>query len=131
VFKVFIQRTKSAYPEFDIDTKGIKSFAREHYKNAPEDARWNGRQIRNAFHTAVVSSFDECGLMIDIDYTQAMAEYEARTNVAGLDPNDPISYGKDCKVTVKLGRKHFDAVAQAVQLFDKYMYGEPCYASRE
>lgn len=69
--------------------------------------------------------------MLDIDYTQAMAEYEARTNVAGLNPNDPISYGKDCKVTVKLNRKHFDAVAHAVQLFDKYMYEEPCCASRE
>lgn len=54
VFKVFIKRAKKAYPHFDIDAKAIKSFARKHYQESSEDARWNGRQIRNAFHTALV-----------------------------------------------------------------------------
>ncbi|KAJ4291995.1 hypothetical protein N0V90_009894 [Kalmusia sp. IMI 367209] len=108
VFKVFIQRTKKTYAGrrhlFDIDTKAIKAFAREHYNRVSEDARWNGRQIRNAFHTAL-----------------AMAEYDARTKIAGLDPTDPNAYGKDCEVTVKLGRSQFEAVANTVALFDDYL----------
>ena len=50
-----------------------------------------------------------------------MAEYDARTKGAGLDPTDLEAYGKDCKVAVKLGKSQFKAVAKTVRLFDDYL----------
>lgn len=112
MFKVFLQRTMNTYSDrgdsFEVDTKGIKAFARDHYNRVSEDARWNGRQIRNAFHTAL-----------------AMAEYDARTKIAGLDPTDPKAYSQDCKAPVKLGRSQFEAIANTVSLFDDYLFVNP------
>ncbi|KAF1996046.1 P-loop containing nucleoside triphosphate hydrolase protein, partial [Amniculicola lignicola CBS 123094] len=63
VLNTIIEQTRRANEErgrnFIIDADDIRSFAKEHYRVNSESSRWNGRQIRNAFHTAV-----------------AMAEYE-------------------------------------------------------
>ncbi|KAF2647422.1 hypothetical protein K491DRAFT_784737 [Lophiostoma macrostomum CBS 122681] len=108
VWKTFIKQTQKANanrPNFRIDAKGIKTFAREHYKRSSENSRWNGRQIRNAFHTAI-----------------AMAEYEARAKQPNINVRDPLSYEKDLgDVKVELGRQQFDVISSTVRQFDDYI----------
>jgi len=74
-----------------IDRKGIMRFARRHWK---ANNRWNGRQIKNAFQTAV-----------------ALAEWDSMTGSAGqLEHQQP-----------SLEVKHFETVAQASTQFDIYL----------
>ncbi|KAN0108850.1 hypothetical protein V8E51_008592 [Hyaloscypha variabilis] len=68
LYEVFIRRTaeeqkNSQITEFKIKRKEIMRFAKSHFKRLEKDglSTWNGRQIRNAFQTAI-----------------ALAEYEAR-----------------------------------------------------
>jgi hypothetical protein len=59
--------------------------------------KWNGRQIRNAFQSAL-----------------AMAEYEARKAAQKKGKNED-----DCQVV--LGRSQFETIAKTVRNFDKYI----------
>lgn len=112
VWETFIRQTEEANkdrPNFHIDSKSIIKFARKHFNSNPESSRWNGRQIRNAFHTGI-----------------AMAEYEARTEqakAAGRDKaKDPLDYGKDVgDVKVVLGKHQFKAISSTVRQFDDYI----------
>ncbi|KUJ07778.1 uncharacterized protein LY89DRAFT_660043 [Mollisia scopiformis] len=74
LYEVFIKRTvdeqkKSQMVEFKIKQKEILRFAKSHFKRLEKSglSTWNGRQIRNAFQTAI-----------------ALAEYEARQPGAEL-----------------------------------------------
>ncbi|KAI9695092.1 MAG: hypothetical protein M1820_008917 [Bogoriella megaspora] len=66
VWETFIAQTKEAiekkgWKHFEIQEDRIRRFAEKHWKENP-DARWNGRQIRNAFHTAIaMAEFDAQG----------------------------------------------------------------------
>ena len=75
-------------------------FAKKHWKEGKDSkrARWNGRQIRNAFHTAV-----------------AMAEFRARTQKDGAEYDE----SKDVKISV--GREEFEKIASTAREFDNYM----------
>jgi hypothetical protein len=102
VWKTFIkQATRKLKNEgrknVNVDAKEIKRFAKEHWEQNPK-ARWNGRQIRNAFRTAV-----------------AMAEFHARENE---DTGDQDA-NKDVKI--KIGREQFDKIAKTAKEFDDYM----------
>jgi len=75
----------------------IREFAKDHYKNNNERTRWNGRQIRNAFHIAI-----------------ALAENDAaeKAKVAKGDK-------KPRKPTLRA--KHFQVVEDASSRFDEYL----------
>jgi len=75
----------------------IEEFAEDHYKNNNRRTRWNGRQIRNAFHIAI-----------------ALAENDAakKTRVAKDDKKPP-------KPTLRA--KHFSVVEDASSKFDEYL----------
>jgi hypothetical protein len=79
----------------DIDIWGVSGFATKHFNEQP-NARWNGRQIRNACQTAL-----------------ALAEFEAQGSsheaILRLD------------AVVKLTVGHFDTVRKAYLEFTKYM----------
>jgi hypothetical protein len=79
----------------DIDEMGIGGFASHHFTAHPQ-ARWNGRQIRNACQTAL-----------------ALAEFEAQGN-SHQDILRP-----DAVVT--LGVKQFEIVRDAYVKFSEYM----------
>jgi hypothetical protein len=103
VWKTFIKQTRRALERNNrtgirIDKEGILKFAKDHWKKHP-DARWNGRQIRNAFHTAV-----------------AMAEFSAR---GGKLANGEYDQERDVKIDV--GRAQFEKIANTVKEFDDYM----------
>ncbi|KAJ5494612.1 hypothetical protein N7463_010699 [Penicillium fimorum] len=80
---------KAQNQDFDIREKEIIKFAKEHFKDIKEKnlLNWNGRQIRNAFQTAV-----------------ALATFDARKNKR---PND-IILGTDQFTRVAAAAEEFD-----------------------
>ena len=64
VWKMNLQRLVEQKHNFDADVKGIIKYAKRHYRTLEKSKRatWNGRQIKNAFQTAI-----------------ALAEFDAKT----------------------------------------------------
>jgi hypothetical protein len=98
VWEMNLQRTKrrKENSNFKIKENEILAFARAHYLR--EEGRWNGRQIRNAFQTAI-----------------ALAEYDA---------NDGSSDGEEATRKthrIILRKRHFETVAKASLDFDQYL----------
>ena len=64
IWKMNLQRLIEQRHNFDADVKGITKYAKRHYRNLEKSKRatWNGRQIKNAFQTAI-----------------ALAEFDAKT----------------------------------------------------
>ncbi|KAI0439890.1 hypothetical protein F4803DRAFT_21152 [Xylaria telfairii] len=89
-------RYKEAGRVIDIDTSDITEFAIDYFENNKE-GRWNGRQIRNAFQSAL-----------------ALAELDA------LGTDDVLNESEHNK-PVNLGRKSFDTVAEAYKGFTSYL----------
>ncbi|KAJ2984565.1 hypothetical protein NUW58_g5996 [Xylaria curta] len=89
-------RYKEAGRVIDIDTAEITEFAIDYFENNRE-GRWNGRQIRNAFQSAL-----------------ALAELDASGTDDFLDESDNNR-------PVVLGRKSFDTVAKAYKGFIDYL----------
>jgi hypothetical protein len=77
----------------DFDDKEIMKFSKRHWKSGN---RWNGRQIKNAFQTAI-----------------ALAEFEHSEERAN-NPDKEMG-------NAKLETKHFDEVALASQNFEQYL----------
>jgi hypothetical protein len=117
VWKTFIDQTRfvlesSGRTNVTVDAEGIEKFAKKHWKENKQ-ARWNGRQIRNAFHTAV-----------------AMAEFGVRSQKTGAD------YDDDRDVKISVGRAEFEKIANTAKEFGVYMtetmHGDPDFvASRD
>ncbi|KAK8055023.1 hypothetical protein PG993_000250 [Apiospora rasikravindrae] len=82
--------------EVEIKESEITQFALDYFENN-KDGRWNGRQIRNAFQSAL-----------------ALAELDALGTDDLLDDTD---HGR----TVVLGKKNFETVAHAYRGFLDYM----------
>jgi hypothetical protein len=99
VWDMNLQRTKRRKENFNfrINRKEILAFAKDHYRHE-EEGRWNGRQIRNAFQTAI-----------------ALAEYDAHDD--GSD--DEEATGKTRRITLR--KDHFETVAKASLDFDQYL----------
>ena len=108
VWETFIDQTKAQMKArddviFRVDKNRIIEFAEKHFDDHPQ-ARWNGRQIRNAFHTAL-----------------AMAEYDARHEETGDSDDADESKKGDEKLVIKLGRDQFEDIALTVKSFDQYI----------
>ncbi|CCF35661.1 hypothetical protein CH063_01351 [Colletotrichum higginsianum] len=99
LYEKFIERTKAEQKKtktynFKIRDKEILAFAKKHYLGLEKENRetWNGRQIRNAFQTAI-----------------ALVEYQDMSK----DADEPKP---------SLGKKQFKSVAQGSREFDDYLY---------
>lgn len=100
IWKMHLGRTQEIKGEkFKIRTKEILKFAKEHYMELKKSGSgsWNGRQIRNAFQTAI-----------------ALAEFEA------MDKNEKQG-DRHKRTQVELTREHFATVAKASAEFDTYL----------
>ncbi|KAI4673644.1 uncharacterized protein J4E88_008700 [Alternaria novae-zelandiae] len=102
VWRTFIDQTKyvlrnSGRSKVTIAEDEIMKFAEKHY-DRNENASWNGRQIRNAFHTAV-----------------AMAEFGARNK------KDDTGYDDHKDATIKVGKAEFKKIARTAEEFEEYM----------
>ncbi|PWY87579.1 hypothetical protein BO70DRAFT_427501 [Aspergillus heteromorphus CBS 117.55] len=86
-------------PSLTIDSKGIKRFAKKHYReNEDGKGRWNGRQIRNAFLIA-----------------SALAHFEKKDlNTAGITSETSVTY-------FDIRPEHFEVVADASMGFERYL----------
>ena len=64
IWKMNLQQLIEQRHNFDADVKGITKYAKRHYRTLEKSKRatWNGRQIKNAFQTAI-----------------ALAEFDAKT----------------------------------------------------
>ena len=91
-----LARTADNVENMIIDDKKILNFAKKHFRNAKRNdkATWNGRQIRNAFQTAI-----------------ALAEWE----VKGERPANGVFE------QARLSVEHFKKVADASADFDEYL----------
>lgn len=100
VFEKNMQRIKDRYRKrqkpIDIHESEITKFALDYF-DENKQGRWNGRQIRNAFQTAL-----------------ALAELDAHGE------NEEMNDDGEDKL-VKLGRSHFDTVAAAYKGFIEYL----------
>ncbi|KAF7956546.1 hypothetical protein EAE96_003881 [Botrytis aclada] len=101
IFKMNMQRVKDRFVKrnrnFKIDEADIGAFARSYF-DANREGRWNGRQIRNAFQTAL-----------------ALAEYDAQGD------DDSISHTDNINKQVILKGRHFETVSEAYLGFVNYM----------
>lgn len=79
------------------DRKGILKFASQHYQDlAKSETTWNGRQIRNAFQTAI-----------------ALAEWDAYQS--------QLKFKSPVPLKPRLEPEHFEKVAKASKHFDAYL----------
>ncbi|KAM0149694.1 hypothetical protein ACHAPG_009242 [Botrytis cinerea] len=101
IFKMNMQRVKDRFVkrnrDFKIDEAGIGAFAKSYYEENRE-GRWNGRQIRNAFQTAL-----------------ALAEYDAQGY------GDAVSLTENINTQVILNGDHFETVSEAYLGFVHYL----------
>ncbi|TEY79740.1 hypothetical protein BOTCAL_0042g00010 [Botryotinia calthae] len=101
IFRMNMQRVKDRFVkrnrDFEIDGPSIGAFARSYYDENRE-GRWNGRQIRNAFQTAL-----------------ALAEYDAQGD------GDAVSLTDSIKKKVILKGSHFETVSEAYLGFVYYL----------
>ena len=96
VWAMNLSRLSKSNRNIYVDRSEIEAFARSHWK---EGKRWNGRQIRNAFQTAV-----------------ALAEYEFQEKCQKCEQT-----GDKPPFRPALDRQHFDAVAKTSAEFDDYL----------
>ena len=101
IWKMNIDRARMVWGDKlsidDDDRKGILKFASKHYKElAQSETTWNGRQIRNAFQTAI-----------------ALAEWDAHQS--------QLKFKSPVPLKPRLEPSHFEQVAKASKHFDAYL----------
>ena len=96
VWDMNLNRLKRSGRHIYVDNKQIKSFAKSHWKDGH---RWNGRQIRNAFQTAIA--------LADYDF------FEKLTMCKETGEKPPAKPA--------LLPKHFKAVTRTNSEFDNYL----------
>ncbi|KAF5494460.1 hypothetical protein CGCS363_v009071 [Colletotrichum siamense] len=91
------QRFKKQGRTITFDISSVEDFASQHYADQPYN-RWNGRQIRNACHTAL-----------------ALAEFDAQKNGSEIN----LEIDKSAPVSLQL--KYFKIVQKAYLDFGEYL----------
>ncbi|KAF2688057.1 hypothetical protein K458DRAFT_440781 [Lentithecium fluviatile CBS 122367] len=98
---------KSAEVKVVFDKEALLDFAQRHFDRCErEGVTWNGRQIRNAFQTAL-----------------ALGHYErlAKIREAGMTPEEAMATGKKKWRTVKLTKANFANIAKTAREFEQYI----------
>ena len=98
VWEMNLERTRENMKDLEVENTNIIRFADKHYRKARIDGhgRWNGRQIRNAFQTAI-----------------ALAQWDARQEL------EKTGVPKKARLTAE----RFIQVAEASLDFDRYLAG--------
>jgi hypothetical protein len=98
---------KSAAIKIVFDKESLLEFAQRHFeKYSQAGVTWNGRQIRNAFQTAI-----------------ALGHYErvAKIRAAEMTPEEALATGKKKWNTVKLTKANFQKIARTASDFEEYI----------
>lgn len=99
VWMMNLRRLKDFGRKVYINDEQIGAFARQHWQHGKDGHRWNGRQIRNAFQTAL-----------------ALAEYDFHEKCKMCE-----QIGEKPPLMPALLPDHFRAVAQTSAEFDNYL----------
>lgn len=99
VWTMNLDRLRKSGRNMYVNDEQIKAFAKQHWRNGTDDRRWNGRQIRNAFQTAI-----------------ALAEYEYHEKCQECDET-----GDKKPIKPALLDRHFQAVADTSAEFSDYL----------
>lgn len=90
-----------------FDRAALLEFAERHYRsNEERGTTWNGRQIRNAFQTAIALGHHE---------------REKRLRAAGMTADEAAGSGQKTWMTVKLMKANFRNVAKTASEFEDYL----------
>jgi hypothetical protein len=108
VWKVNLKRTV-ANDKYRVEKAEIIAFAKERFRKNASDTRWNGRQIRNAFQTAIA--------LAEYDLAEDIKEQQLRDQQDGLNIDRPELRGRRAVLRVE----HFEKVARASKDFDEYL----------
>jgi hypothetical protein len=97
--------------KIEFDENELLTFAEKHYQEHEKEKRtWNGRQIRNAFQTAIaLGRTDRIKMLKKRGLTEQEAEKRAQEK------------GKDKYLKIYLTRKNFRKIAQTAKDFEEYM----------
>ena len=112
IWKAHLNRLKgdnvTGKKRVELDTKAILQFARAHFREASRvKARWNGRQIRNAFQTAVaLAEYDAK----DKDESKQAERARAEALTTEYEPTIP-----------ELKIEYFQRISEAAWQFDDYI----------
>lgn len=90
-----------------FDRDALLEFAERHFEKCDrQGVTWNGRQIRNAFQTAI-----------------ALGHYERISKIreAGMTPEEALKTGKKKWRTVKLTKANFANIAKTAREFEQYI----------
>ncbi|RYP68601.1 hypothetical protein DL771_006573 [Monosporascus sp. 5C6A] len=107
ILKRIERNNEASGVKIKFDRASLLEFADKHYrKNEEMDTTWNGRQIRNAFQTAI-----------------ALGHYERekRLKAAGMTEEDAARSGQKTWMTVKLTRANFRNIAKTASEFEDYL----------
>ncbi|PVH99194.1 hypothetical protein DM02DRAFT_529556, partial [Periconia macrospinosa] len=91
--------------KIDYDREDLISWAEEHYERMEEEdlPTWNGRQIRNAFQSAI-----------------ALASHDRLENIRKQHGSKKVAAKSNLVKKIRLLGKHFDDVSKIVQEFEGY-----------
>ncbi|KAK8127897.1 hypothetical protein PG984_009005, partial [Apiospora sp. TS-2023a] len=101
------KRVEYSQEPIDIQRRKIVKFAKSHW----EQLSWNGRQIRNAFQTAVALA----------EFDANRADHDAATAKAS-DDKDEENKNKRAPIKPVISTKQFRTIAKASMQFDEYLY---------
>lgn len=98
---------KKANIKVRFDREALNNFAEKHYRqHEKSETTWNGRQIRNAFQTALALGYHD-------------RERELRK--AGLTEEEAAASGERKWMRVKLTVKNFQSIAKTAREFEDYL----------
>lgn len=99
VWEMNLNRLERSGRAIYVNREQIEQFARDHWRDSGESRRWNGRQIRNAFQTAI-----------------ALAEYDFHAECKRRE-----EIGETPLKKPSLEPRHFKSVAQTSAEFGDYL----------
>lgn len=98
---------KTAEIKVKFNRQNLLDFAEQHFKKRQKDGKtWNGRQIRNAFQTAL-----------------ALSQFDRREDIkaSGQTLDEAAKTGKKKWMTVKLTKANFQNIAKTMHEFEDYI----------
>lgn len=101
----------------EFNREELLEFAEEHYqKNYKKRSTWNGRQIRNAFQTAI-----------------ALGQHKRTRNIKqmSLTPEEALASNKKTWRVIRLRRRNLEKIAATAHDFDRYMKSVHKYPDAE
>ncbi|GAP90279.1 putative P-loop containing nucleoside triphosphate hydrolase [Rosellinia necatrix] len=118
IWRINLRRCCCAGGEVRADEEAILRYAKRQFRRADESSRWNGRQIYNAFKTAIALAEYEGGRALkDEDGDEDEDDDDGEKKEKKKNKSRQSSGGR----RIVLTESHFRQVAQVARKFDEYL----------